>query len=327
MVTIGFVAKEKFSLAARALETLLRNTPAPFQLVIVDCNVPRRYRVEMERVLRGRSDVSVISVDRYLQPNQSKNLVIRNAEHELIALVENDTFVPPGWLEAMRDALEEYRGECVVFPGLFEGSIEDGRLHMDGKLGRIEKWTEDGVVVREILPDPGMALRYRDRSRRIIGATEIHVFLAHRRILERIGLLDENLTTREHFDLSLQLHEGGIPIVLEGAVQAIFYQAPPVHLDEWPFWYFVWSPAKAARTNAYLVKKWNLVNYPSSLGYARRQMWRVHAASWRFVKRAVARSPALAAYFSGPVLRPRVEPPAHRRSVSSEPSPDVSPET
>jgi len=285
MVTIGFVAKEKFSLAAQALETLFLNTTIPFNLLVIDAHTPPRYRAAMDRVLRGRDNVRVVSVDHHLQPNQAKNLAVREARDDYVCLLENDSFVPYGWLETMLDACLTYPAGCVVFPELFEGPTKDLYLHADPALGTIRTWQEDGKTMREIVADPAIRHRYRDRSRRIVETTEAHIYLFHKSVMERIGYLDESITTREHIDLSLQLHAAGIPIVLEGSVQANFYQAPPVEPEERAFFRWVWNVREAQRSNDYLVAKWNLVNFLGTVGYARRQQLRTHHLSWWLVKK------------------------------------------
>ena len=81
-LTMGFVPRERFSLAAKSLESILEHTPKPFRLIVVDCNIPAVYRREMDAVLSRFDDVQVIRRDHYLRPNQSKNLVIAEAKVE-----------------------------------------------------------------------------------------------------------------------------------------------------------------------------------------------------------------------------------------------------
>src|SRR5579862_7886633 len=94
-VTLGFVPRERFSLAKRALSAVLRHTDMPFKLVVVDCHTPRRYWAEIERVLArrcnaGHCDVEVIHSDRYLLPGESRNLVLARATGDYVCFLEND---------------------------------------------------------------------------------------------------------------------------------------------------------------------------------------------------------------------------------------------
>src|SRR5881394_258989 len=90
-VTIGFVAKEKFHLAARALDALIAGARAarpaiPFELLIVDGDTPPRYRAELEEVLARWPAVEHRFLRRpgFLQPNQARNLVAREARHTYV---------------------------------------------------------------------------------------------------------------------------------------------------------------------------------------------------------------------------------------------------
>ncbi len=76
-VTIGFSRREQFSLAAECLQRIFDYTYIPFNLIVVDGNTPKVYWQQMEQVLEGRSNVKILRADRYLMPNQAKNLVIQ----------------------------------------------------------------------------------------------------------------------------------------------------------------------------------------------------------------------------------------------------------
>jgi hypothetical protein len=299
IATVGFVAREKFNLAGQALAALIDHATIPFNLIIVDGNIPPRYRAEMDRVLASNPGINarIIRIGRYLQPNESKNIVVRESTDEYIALVENDSFVPPRWLPDLLDACFEYPDGCMVFPEMFEGPVENGVPHVDPGIGGIRRWTQDGRIVREIFHDESVHTRYLDPRRQVVGASEAHVFLFPRAVSDRIGGLDERLTTREHCDLSLRLHEAGVPMVLDGNVRASFYPAPPIHRDELPFFRLVWNVRAAAETTDYLLRKWNLVSLPGSIGFVRAQAFRVHPLLWRMFEITRRRVPAFARHF------------------------------
>ena len=285
-VTVGFVQKEKFNLSAGTLRALYWNSDIPFNLIIVDCNIPPRYRIEIDHVLEGKTNYRIIETHKYLQPNQSRAIAIQEAQDDYICMLESDTFVPPNWLSKMMDACLEYDGNCLVVPVLFEGHTTDLYLHNDSDLGSIRKWTgSDGEIHREVLPDRSAKTRYQDISCRPIPTTETHCYLTTRKVIDRIGLPDENLSTREHFDLSLALHDAEIPVILQGGVQANFFQAPPVYSDEMEFWKFVWDSNSAVETHAYLEQKWNVVSLPNSVQYVIEQRYRTNRVSWYLRRR------------------------------------------
>ncbi len=75
-VTIGLIPRERFSLASEAIQTIYEHTTIPFDLVIVDCNIPEKYLAQINHVLLGRRNFQIIHSDHYLLPGQSRNLVL-----------------------------------------------------------------------------------------------------------------------------------------------------------------------------------------------------------------------------------------------------------
>ena len=302
-VTIGFVAKEKFHLAASALETLLATLPAPetipCEVIVVDCNTPVRYRAQLADVMARWSRVNfrVVSSERFLQPNQARNLVARHARHDYMAFVENDSFVPAGWLEAMLEVCLTYPKGCVVFPEMFEGPADRGLPHVDVAITHIVTRREKGRVIREFVRDESALTRHLHPRCQVVDASEAHVLLCSREVFNRFGGFDERISTREHCDLALSLHEVGIPLIVNGHVRASFYPAPPVQPDERGFFRFVWDVGAARRSLEHLTEKWNLVNFPSSLGFVRSQAFRTHHLGWRAFAAARRRLSLLGKFF------------------------------
>jgi GT2 family glycosyltransferase len=105
-VTIGFFPREQFSLAAESLQRIFEYTRIPFNLIVVDCNTPKVYWLQIEQVLKGRSNVKVIHNDHYLQANQLRNLVIQEAKDEFLCFIENDVLVEEGWLSNLIACLQ-----------------------------------------------------------------------------------------------------------------------------------------------------------------------------------------------------------------------------
>ena len=59
-VTIGFVPRDRFCLASRALERLLDRTAKPFHLIVVDADMPAVFRDPLERLLEGMPDAMIL---------------------------------------------------------------------------------------------------------------------------------------------------------------------------------------------------------------------------------------------------------------------------
>lgn len=265
-VTIGFVARERFSKAASCLERLFDCTALPFRLVIVDGNIPRRYRDEMEKVLQGRSNVQVIRKDHYLLPNRARNLVIQHCDDEYLCLIENDVLVREGWLSRLLTVCEDYPAD-VAAPVLLEpGEDQTDHFHGDPRLGQVEEWLEDGRVRRRILP--GQPPGPPGATHVPIQFPESHCLLFRRAVLARIGPLDEELTSRDFIDLCLQLHHARAVVVLDTGCRVTVQPPPPVEAEERDFSLFRWDTRRANWSHHRIQQRWNLEELPSALGFA-----------------------------------------------------------
>src|SRR3989344_4946683 len=107
-VTIGFTARERFNLAAKSLKAIFKHTHIPFNLVIIDCNIPKKYLDQMKTVLNGKPNVKIIHTDNYLLPNQQRNLVLANTQDKYVAFIENDCIVSDNWLTGLISACEKH---------------------------------------------------------------------------------------------------------------------------------------------------------------------------------------------------------------------------
>jgi GT2 family glycosyltransferase len=111
-ITIVVVPRERFSLSARTLESLYAHTTEPFRLVYVDGRSPSRIRRHLEAQARARG-FRLVRSDRYLSPNQARNLGLRHVETEYVVFMDNDVLLTPGWLEALVGCADATGAEVV----------------------------------------------------------------------------------------------------------------------------------------------------------------------------------------------------------------------
>jgi GT2 family glycosyltransferase len=152
-VTIGFIPRGRYCKAADSLRSIFDGTRIPFHPIVVDCDIPRFLRKEMDEALEGRSNVRIVHGDRSLSSNGSRNLVLEHATDDYLGLIENDVLVEPGWLELLVAACEEHPAEVAV-PLLLEPFGDRVRVHFDNRLGTIDR-DEDGRLVIGTLRCPG----------------------------------------------------------------------------------------------------------------------------------------------------------------------------
>ena len=279
-VTIGFLPRERFSLSAKALKKIYQHTHIPFNLVVVDCNMPSKYWKQIDNVLKGHSNVKIIRTDTFLQPNQSRNLILANTTDDYVCFIESDCMVSDNWLSRMIAACEEYPAS-VAIPLLLEGPTWRQKVHHDRRLGKIRAWKEHGKIAYEFIKDPSIKKRNRAKKCQRVWTLEPHIMLFQRKVFDKIGLFDEKLSAREPVDLSLALYKAKIPIVFEPRARVNFYNPPPVHKEEIPFYRFIWDIKRGIKSNMYLKKKWNLYRMPYSVRFIKGQHYRTSFLRWQ----------------------------------------------
>ncbi|NEQ05167.1 MAG: glycosyltransferase [Moorea sp. SIO4E2] len=266
-ITIGFVQRERFSLAAELLQRIFEYTQLPFNLIVVNCNIPNVYWNQMEQVLTGRKNVSIIHHEHYLLPNQSKNLVIQATEDEFLCLIENDNLVKEGWLTQLMTACEEYPADVVV-PLIIEGPLGAGKVHFDDLLGTVQTVETPDGSKWEIVPRTDIKeLDWGSTERRTVQFMEQHCLFFRRKIFDQIGFYDEELNTRDEIDLSLALYKAGARVVFEPKCEVHYIPPYPPNEDELDYFFMKWDLKLAEESRVRIQQKWNLVHVPGDMEF------------------------------------------------------------
>ncbi|EGJ34108.1 MULTISPECIES: glycosyltransferase [Moorena] len=265
-VTIGFIPRERFSVAAECLQRIYDRTHIPFKLIVVDCQIPKVYRQQIENVLEGQRNVKFIHTDHHLLPNQCRNLAIREAKDDFLCLLENDVLVEDGWLSRLIEACDEYPAD-VAAPLVLERLGQFEKVHFDDRLDDIKPiQTSDGIKLK-ILPRSTPKEDDRNASdRRTMKFIETHCMLFRTEVFDRIGEFDESITAQEEVDVSLALYDKQVPIVFEPKAVVTFLPPPPIYPDEKEYYYLKWNPDTYRQDYLHVAKKCNLDNPPSAMG-------------------------------------------------------------
>jgi len=101
-VSVVMVTHGKLPFTKLCIESLLANTARPtYELIVVD-NASTDGTREYLEALSGRLDrVTVVFSDQNLGFATATNLGVDRAHGEILVLLNNDTIVPPGWLEPL----------------------------------------------------------------------------------------------------------------------------------------------------------------------------------------------------------------------------------
>jgi len=256
--TVVVVPRDSFSQTARCLARLLQCTPAPRRVVVVDGGSPEPVATMLARAA-AEHDLTLVRSDHLLTPNQARNLGLAYASTEWVAVLDNDAYVEPGWLERLLDCAET-SGAAAVVPTHCIGEPGRERVHVAG--GDCSVRDVDGTprfAERHPHGNEQLAALGDDTERRECGMFEFHAVLLRRDALAEVEPLDEGLRSiLEHVDLSLRLKERGHSIWYGPTVSVTYIPANPLRGDDRRYFLTRWSDDWNERSATRFREQWGL---------------------------------------------------------------------
>lgn len=255
-VTVVIVPRERFGMAPASLDSVLRHTPASTPVLYVDGGSPAPVRRAVERRAAQRSDIAIVSVPRYLSPNEARNLALARVRTSHVVFLDNDCIVEEGWLERMMACARD-TGAAAVIPVL---CWENGLVHAAGNVMRIEVAHGKRRLRYQLVHEDEPLEKVRGRlERRRVDAIEFHCVLLRVDTFEKTGPFDEKmLSTREHCDFSLALWVACAEVFLEPGTVVHCLRPPPLEWSDVPYYLLRWSPQWNDASLRHLNDKWNL---------------------------------------------------------------------
>jgi GT2 family glycosyltransferase len=257
-VSIVVVPRERFGLTRRSLESLYAHTPDPFSLVYVDGGAPASVRRYLEAQSRERG-FRLLRTERYLAPNEARNLALPHVRGEYVVFVDNDLIVSPGWLPTLVRCAGE-TGAWAVGPLYCIGEPPHRIVHMAGGVAHIEG---DGTRRRFVEnhrfgghPIETVASHVRREPCELL---EFHCLLMRTDALRRLGPFDAKLMSlMEHTDVCLTIHRMGGLVYFEPDAVVTYVAPPPLACTDLPFFMARWSEDWNRATVKRFADKWNL---------------------------------------------------------------------
>lgn len=249
--TIIVAPRERLHSIVWSLESLFSTIADDVPVVVVDGAIPSGLRTALDR-LRARRPFLHISRPRQVTPNQARNLGNAAAETEFVVFADNDLIYEAGWLEALEDNATR-TGAGVVAPLICNGPPAATTIHHAGGL----------LTVYGDPDDPTLDQHHRLMGTPIAGwnaaqapedneIAEFHCLLARRDTLERIGPLDERLTTREPVDFALRLKLAGEKVTFEHGSVVTYMRTETMDVRDLRYFLFRWSePLAVAALDAF----------------------------------------------------------------------------
>lgn len=275
LTTIVIVPRERFSTAAESLAQVLSRTPANVPVIYVEGNPPRAVRRKLHAAADER--VTFIASDRYLSPNEARNMGFERVETRYVAFLDNDVYVEPEWLERLVACAEEEQA-AVVGPLYRQGLPEDREIHMAGGLARIvERDGKRRLRCSHDFQGESLDAIYPTLKRCETEMAEFHGILIRSSSLRELGGLDEGLLcTREHVDLCMGIRQLGGKVMLEPASQLTYTRPPPFAFSDLRYFSLRWSEDWSQRSLHHFAQKWNLDRdqIPQLMTWTKKQRYR-----------------------------------------------------
>ncbi|ELS03714.1 putative glycosyltransferase [Xenococcus sp. PCC 7305] len=261
-VTIIVSPRERFSYSRESLESIYKNTNYPFSLVYVDGNSPHNVQKYLQNKSQAQ-DFKLIRSEKYLAPNQARNIGLNFVDSKYLVFIDNDVYVEPGWLEKLVHCAEE-TDAAVVCPLVCIGQERLSKIHLAGGEARIIVEIRHETVCRKVHEKHYFVNRSVDEvqsqlQRQKCEFAEFHCMLVRTDIFQSLGQLDEKLlSTREHIDFCLMVTNAGGSIYCEPDSVVTYITAEKFALSDIPYFLLRWSDAWELASLKRFRKKWDV---------------------------------------------------------------------
>lgn len=267
--TIVVTQRERFGMTQESLEDLIAHTPDT-PIVYVDGKSPTATATYL-RDMAQAGQITLLRHERFLTPNQARNIGAAAVQTDFMVFVDNDVLVTDGWLDRMLECAAQ-TGADVVAPLTCQGLPAHTEIHHAGG-----DYAVDGDMDAFFATPPGsdrpfdevmhgqgdkVAESQAHLTRQETGMPEFHCVLVRRATFERIGGLDEKLlSTKEHIDFAMCVKQAGGTVWFEPSSLVTYVfpcRARPMTSEDWPFFALRWSNTHGTRSLRHFIDKWQL---------------------------------------------------------------------
>ncbi len=270
-VSICIVPRERYSCAVDSLNNVITNTGGQYKLVYVDANSPPAIASQLKAICREH-DFTYIREDRYMSPNEARNIGLNVIDTTFVACIDNDLFVSVGWLEALLGCALE-TGAWAVGPIVLEGNEKFSIIHMAGgdlvedqfngynrvRQKHREMFKTLGSVKNKLVREP-------------VGSFEFHCVLLMVKAFPQRCFLDEGLLShQEHLDVAREIRLAGGEVYFEPKSIVRYDNARKFMDYDQEFFELRWCEDWSNRSIEHVRDKWGLGPDDGSL---------IHLANW-----------------------------------------------
>src|SRR5262245_4335958 len=98
--TLVMTARERHSLADRAIDSVLAATARPYRFVYLDVQSPPWLRARLAQ-RQAAGELEAIRFDEALWPQEARLRIADTLDTDYAVFLDNDIQVAPGWLDAL----------------------------------------------------------------------------------------------------------------------------------------------------------------------------------------------------------------------------------
>jgi hypothetical protein len=254
--TIVVTQREGFHLARESLQSLLQSVGESIPIICVDGGSPPECRDFLASQQGPR--FLHIRTDRFLSPNEAKQLVLPHIHTPFAAFVDNDVLFQPGWLDLLLETAAE-KNAAATAPFYRERIGSSEKIHMTGGQARIDESTDRRLLIVTHDQRKSRGELHRDAPFPT-SHIEMHALLVRMEFLQRRpDLFDRSIPSiPENVDFCLGIQAMGGSIWMDPRAVVTVVLPEKIPEADRAFYLARWSQEWQLRGLARFREKWNL---------------------------------------------------------------------
>jgi len=255
-VTIVVVPHQCFNYTQQSLESIYKYTDIPFKLVYIDGYSPKKHQQYLETQSQEKG-FRLIRTDKYVTPNQARNIGLKHVDTEYVVFINNDILVTAGCLNPLMQCIQETNAS-VVTPVCLEG--EKQLVHSAG--GSLEFQYRNGNL--DLFDNRLFINNYFDKvkpllKRKPTQIINLNCLLARTSIFSKIGNLDEGLMNcAQDIDFCLSVFAVGGTIYIEPESIVNYLPVTELRLSDTAYYILIWNYVWKRKSINHFQEKWGL---------------------------------------------------------------------
>jgi Glycosyl transferase family 2 len=251
--TIVVVLRDRFSTTTRCLESLVRNTAEPHELLVVMGGVPEPLKKNWS--VRFADRVRWLFEPKFLNPSEYRNIGLRETRTRLAVLIDNDVYVRPGWLEPLIQCQAE-TGAAMVVPIVLDREHE---IHTAGNSLFVTYRNGKAYGCKELRYGKQSYFEGCNLQREKTDYGELHCQLVVVETARKLGVYDEKLREVAEVDSGLIWAKAGSEMWFEPkSVVSFHYPTRISRAEDIPPFLFKWDTRAIVEGYRYFENKWQM---------------------------------------------------------------------